>query len=117
LLALRWRTAYLLRRTKQLEALVATRTEDLARANEGLTHANEHLTQALAEVKTLQGFIPICSSCKHIRDDQGVWEQLEAYISRHSDATFSHGICPTCAEQLYPGFGARKKEAPKDPAP
>lgn len=58
------------------------------------------LQEALAEIKTLKGFIPICASCKKIRDDAGYWNQLEAYISEHTDAIFSHGICPECAEKL-----------------
>lgn len=52
-------------------------------------------------MKTLQGFIPICAYCKKIRDDQGFWEQLEHYISQHSGAQFSHGICPECREQEF----------------
>jgi len=58
------------------------------------------LQEALAEIKTLKGFIPICASCKKIRDDEGYWNQLESYISKHTDAIFSHGICPECAEKL-----------------
>jgi len=57
------------------------------------------LQAALAEIKTLKGFIPICASCKKIRDDEGYWDQLEAYISKHTDAVFSHGLCPECAEK------------------
>jgi response regulator RpfG family c-di-GMP phosphodiesterase len=57
------------------------------------------LEAALAEIKTLKGCIPICASCKKIRDDEGYWNQLEAYISKHTDAIFTHGICPTCFEQ------------------
>jgi DNA-binding response OmpR family regulator len=57
------------------------------------------LQEALAEIKTLKGFIPICASCKKIRDDEGYWNQLEAYISKHTEAIFSHGLCPECAEQ------------------
>ena len=60
------------------------------------------LQKALAEVKTLSGFLPICASCKKIRDDKGYWNQIEAYISEHSEAEFSHGICPECSEKLYP---------------
>ena len=59
------------------------------------------LEQALAEIKTLQGILPICASCKKIRDDKGSWNQIEAYIHAHSDAQFSHGICPDCLETLY----------------
>jgi len=56
------------------------------------------LEKALAEIKTLRGLIPICSSCKKIRDDKGYWNQLEAYISKHTDAIFTHGICPDCTK-------------------
>jgi hypothetical protein len=60
------------------------------------------LHKALDEVKTLRGIVPICSSCKKIRDDDGFWQQVEIYVSAHSDAMFSHGICPECVERLYP---------------
>jgi hypothetical protein len=59
------------------------------------------LKVALDEVKTLQGFIPICATCKKIRDDSGYWNQIEQYIQKHSHATFSHGICPECLEKQY----------------
>ena len=62
----------------------------------------EELRQALSEVKTLRGFLPICCSCKKIRDDKGYWNQIEAYLHEHSDARLSHGICPECAKILYP---------------
>jgi hypothetical protein len=62
------------------------------------------LQKALDEVKILRGLIPICASCKKIRDDKGFWQQLEVYISAHSDAEFSHGICPECKKKLYPEF-------------
>ena len=57
------------------------------------------LQAALAEIKTLKGFIPICAACKKIRDDEGYWNQLETYISKHTDAKFSHGLCPECADK------------------
>ncbi len=60
------------------------------------------LTEALAKVKTLTGLLPICSSCKNIRDDKGYWNRLEVYLQEHSDATLTHGICPECAHRLYP---------------
>jgi hypothetical protein len=60
------------------------------------------LKKALEEIKTLSGFLPICASCKKIRDDKGYWNQIEVYISEHSEAEFSHGICPECAQKLYP---------------
>lgn len=59
------------------------------------------LQEALAKVKALSGMLPICASCKKIRDDQGYWQQIEGYIREHSEAEFSHGICPDCAEKLY----------------
>ena len=62
----------------------------------------EALQKALSEVKTLRGFLPICSYCKKIRDDKGYWSQIESYIHKHSDAEFSHGICPECAKKYYP---------------
>jgi PAS domain S-box-containing protein len=60
------------------------------------------LEESLAKVKTLSGLIPICASCKKIRDDRGFWSQVETYVARHSEAKFSHGICPACAHKLYP---------------
>jgi HAMP domain-containing protein len=60
------------------------------------------LEQALSEVKTLSGLLPICSSCKRIRDDKGYWNQIETYVRDHTDAEFTHGICPECAKKLYP---------------
>ncbi|MBU1564711.1 MAG: response regulator [Proteobacteria bacterium] len=60
------------------------------------------LQAALAENKILKGFIPICASCKKIRDDKGYWEQIEKYIQDHSRAIFSHSICPDCIQKLYP---------------
>ena len=59
------------------------------------------LQAALANVKTLRGLLPICASCKKIRDDKGYWNQIEFYIRERSDASFTHGICPECAEKLY----------------
>jgi PAS domain S-box-containing protein len=60
------------------------------------------LQDALADVKSLSGLLPICSSCKKIRDDKGYWSQVESYIQKHSEATFTHGICPDCIKKLYP---------------
>ena len=59
------------------------------------------LQEALAKLKTLRGLLPICASCKKIRDDKGYWNQIETYISDHSKAEFSHSICPQCAKELY----------------
>ncbi len=71
------------------------------------------LKEALQQVKTLQGILPICSGCKKIRDDEGSWTQLESYIRDHSEAEFSHGLCPGCAKDLYPQVDFQKdKEKP-----
>jgi ligand-binding sensor domain-containing protein len=59
------------------------------------------IQEALANVKTLSGLLPICANCKKIRNDKGYWDQIEGYIQKHSDAQFTHGICPECAEKLY----------------
>jgi len=61
----------------------------------------KELQDALAHVKQLRGMLPICSSCKKIRDDRGYWEQIELYVQEHTDAMFSHGICPECANKFY----------------
>lgn len=60
------------------------------------------LKNALAEVKTLRGFIPICMHCKSIRDDTGFWQNVEKYVVDRSEATFSHSLCPDCAKKYYP---------------
>jgi hypothetical protein len=67
------------------------------------------LEEALASIKTLRGLIPICVSCKKIRDDEGYWNQVEVYIAQHSEAEFTHGICPDCKRELYPGFYESEK--------
>ena len=68
------------------------------------------LQEALARIKVLSGLLPICANCKKIRDDQGYWRQIEVYIRDHSDAEFSHGICPGCAKKLYPEVFDKKPE-------
>jgi PAS domain S-box-containing protein len=65
-------------------------------------HLIKDLQDALAHVKSLSGLLPICASCKKIRDDKGYWDQVESYISKHSEATFTHGICPDCIKKWYP---------------
>jgi hypothetical protein len=68
------------------------------------------LKDALKKVKTLSGMLPICASCKKIRDDKGYWNQIEGYIQSHSDAEFSHGICPDCAKKLFSEFMLKKED-------
>jgi len=67
------------------------------------------LQDVLTKVKTLKGLLPICASCKKIRDDTGYWHQVEDFVREHSDAEFSHGICPDCAKALYPDFHLKQK--------
>ncbi len=66
------------------------------------------LRVALSKIRTLSGLLPICSSCKKIRNDKGYWEQIEIYIKDHTEADFSHGMCPECAKKLYPEFYKKK---------
>lgn len=70
-------------------------------AHQTETRARMDLEQALDEIRTLRGIIPICASCKKVRTDEGQWEQVEAYVRDHSNAEFSHGMCPTCAKTYY----------------
>lgn len=79
---------------RMAESLETRRREEEALISE--------LRHALGEVKTLRGFIPICASCKKIRDDQGYWNKLEAYLSEHTSAEFTHGLCPECVRKHYP---------------
>lgn len=67
------------------------------------------LQEALENIKTLKGMLPICSSCKKIRDDKGYWNQIETYIRDHSDAEFSHSLCPVCTKKLYPDLFKNNK--------
>lgn len=78
--------------------LASTRKQTIAKLN----RTNSELMEALTEVKQLRGILPICSSCKKIRDAKGEWMDVAAYISDHTDAQFSHGMCQPCVERLYP---------------
>jgi CheY-like chemotaxis protein len=74
------------------------------------------LEQALAQVKQLQGLLPICSYCKKIRDDKNYWQQVESYFCRHTELTFSHGICPECWKRvLRPQLQAMGQDPPEEP--
>ncbi len=84
---------------------------DRKRMEDALEEERARLQQALADVRTLRGIVPICSLCKRVRDDQGYWKQVETYVSHHSEALFSHGICPRCSETLY---GALDKDEDED---
>jgi DNA-binding response OmpR family regulator len=77
---------------------------ELERNNQDLERLLEENQMALSEIKILRGILPICSSCKKIRDDEGYWTQIESYIQAHSYAEFSHGLCMDCAKKLYPEY-------------
>jgi hypothetical protein len=66
-----------------------------------LEKTNRALQEALAKVKHLSGMLPICASCKQIRDDKGYWKTVETYITQHTEAVFTHGICPECEKKMY----------------
>ena len=97
---------------------------DIQKAHEEIKHEMENrklaeiekdkliieLKDALYTVKTLSGFLPICASCKKIRDDAGYWNQIESYIQTHSEAQFSHSICPDCAKKIYPNFYKKNED-------
>lgn len=92
------------RKTDELEKYKDSLEELVEERTRQLREANRDLENALASVKTLNGLLPICSGCKKIRNDKGYWEQIELYISEHTNADFSHGLCPECAAKLYPEY-------------
>ena len=94
----------ILKAHKEIETEIAERKEAQAK-NEQLI---VELKNALNEVKKLSGLLPICASCKKIRDDRGYWNQIESYIRDRSEADFSHSICPECAERLYHRYYQKK---------
>jgi hypothetical protein len=107
-----------------LEERVQERTVELKQVNDQLTkdiskrqQAEEErekliheLQEALAKIKKLSGMLPICASCKKIRDDKGYWNQIESYLLEHSEAEFSHSLCPDCMKKLYPDFADNKNK-------
>jgi DNA-binding response OmpR family regulator len=78
---------------------VGRRTVEL---QDSLTAKAEELRSALDQIKTLRGIVPICATCKKVRDDQGYWKQVEIYVRDHTEASFSHGVCPECMDKYYP---------------
>jgi hypothetical protein len=91
----------LIRFEKQISKLIVSFESDINKYTSGLIAEKEKTQAALAEVKQLEGLLPICANCKKIRDDSGYWNQIEGYIEKHSYARFSHSICPECKEKLY----------------
>jgi CheY-like chemotaxis protein len=99
---------------------IRKKNEELSASNEELERVNTQLRQALQEIRTLRGLLPICANCKKIRlkgadpKKQESWIVLEEYLTRHTEAEFSHGICPECFERYYPGI-YRAYSAPEEP--
>ena len=67
----------------------------------------QELESALSEIRVLRGLLPICAACKKVRDDDGVWSEVESYISKRSEAEFTHGMCPDCLRKYYPKYYQR----------
>lgn len=94
------------------------KTELMARVKAGerviqlertLREKNAALSDALTQVRQLKGIVPICMHCKKIRNDENYWQQVEVYVAAHTEADFSHGICPQCLEEHYPDYAKKKK--------
>lgn len=113
-----WLTATALLNEKGLPIAVATTERDITEQKQSIKVKNElikelqktnsQLQKALAETKTLRGIIPICMICKQIRNDKGFWEQVEVYVHNHTEADFSHGICPNCLQEKFPKVYKKK---------
>jgi hypothetical protein len=93
---------FILRKVIEFNNTLAEKVVECQRLGKGLEDTIEQLKTTLSEVKTLSGLLPICASCKRIRDDKGYWNLIETYIKEHSDADFTHGLCPECTKALYP---------------
>jgi AmiR/NasT family two-component response regulator len=93
------------REIERAVTIARARFEDLM----ALRRVNAELEAALAQVKTLRGLLPICAACKKIRDDRGYWHEVEAYVRAHTEAEFTHGICPDCMRKLYPDYVKRSE--------
>ncbi|MBU4262665.1 MAG: MCP four helix bundle domain-containing protein [Proteobacteria bacterium] len=86
-----------------VSALIALFTTSRVRQDERMLRTEKNnLQKALVEIKTLRGILPVCSFCKQIRDEKGLWQKMEVYIQEHSEADFSHGVCPDCMKKHYP---------------
>lgn len=94
---------------RHIENLTEKKEKYWQSINETLNEAYTKMQKALSKVKMLSGLLPICASCKKIRDDTGYWEQIEAYVSAHSEAEFSHGLCPDCMDKIYHQYKLKKK--------
>jgi hypothetical protein len=85
----------------ELAGVAQTFNEMVEARTRAFDDTQEQLTASVAEVKVLRGILPICASCKHIRDDGGNWEAIESYVRERTSAEFSHGLCPDCAKRTW----------------
>lgn len=99
-------TGKLLEAIRKCAEVIEYRREALIHKRE-MQRSMAELQAALANVKLLSGLLPICASCKKIRDDKGYWQQIETYIHAHSEAEFTHGICPECTKKYFPSVTPR----------
>lgn len=96
----------------ELQARIAVGRR-MVELQDALVDKNRELRRALSEIKTLRGILPICMNCKKIRDDRGYWNQVEVYVRDHTEADFSHGLCPECAAVWYPDFAGERQKTPE----
>lgn len=89
---------------KEAERALKENAQELVQMNREVEARNTELQEALDEIATLRGILPLCSFCKKVRNDEGYWEQVDMYIHEHTDAQVSHGICPKCLEEHYPDY-------------
>ncbi len=101
--------AEMVRKERRQKAGLIDHIAALKQAQEEREQLIRQLQDALANIKTLSGLLPICFSCKQIRDDKGYWNQIDTYIREHTGAEFTHGICPACAKKLYPEYYTEPK--------
>jgi PAS domain S-box-containing protein len=99
-----WLTLTALKDSRAEVVAVASTERDITERKKIEREKEQYLQEALVKLKVLGGMLPICASCKKIRDDQGYWNQIESYIRDHSQAEFSHSLCPHCAKTLYPNL-------------
>ena len=110
--------------TLTLESRIRDRTTQLDETNRILRDSIEKLNDAHSKVRLLSGMLPVCCSCNKIRNEKDKWQSLEVYVKEHTDAEFSHGICPECMLKLYPDYSPGgvagpqvKREPPKEGSP
>ncbi|HPA62952.1 MAG TPA: hypothetical protein PLH15_04100 [Spirochaetota bacterium] len=101
---------FVLKRENKIKDALNQKNQELVASKTNLEENLKRLEEASRNIKILSGLIPICASCKKIRDDDGYWHQIEKYINEHSDAVFSHGLCPACAKKMYPDLKLEEKD-------